>query len=101
MDNTNLNPLNRKENIKMLKENSSMLIVSQRISTIMDADEIILLDEGEIIDKGSHDYLNENCDIYREIVSSQIEQSKETLYDEESTNFIIDTDHTRKTIGGK
>ena len=91
-----------KENIKDLKENSSMLIVSQRISTIMDADEIIVLDEGEIIDKGSHDYLNENCSIYREIVSSQIEQSKDLLYDdEESSNFTIDTDYIKKTTGGK
>ena len=90
-----------KENLKSLKENSSMLIISQRISTIMDADEIILLDEGEIIDKGNHDYLNENCDIYREIVSSQIEQSKELLYDENSSSFTIDTDHIRKTTGGK
>ena len=85
-----------KENIKSLKEDSSMLIISQRISTIMDADEIIVLDEGEIIDKGSHDYLNENCRIYREIVSSQIEQSKELLYDdEESSNFIIDSDYIK------
>ena len=91
-----------KENIKDLKENSSMLIVSQRISTIMDADEIIVLDEGEIIDKGSHDYLNENCSIYREIVSSQIEQSKDLLYDDdESSNFTIDTDYIKKTTGGK
>ena len=91
-----------KENLKGLKEDSSMLIVSQRISTIMDADEIIVLDEGEIIDKGSHDYLNENCNIYREIVSSQIEQSKDLLYDEEdSSNFIIDADYIKKTTGGK
>ena len=91
-----------KENIRDLKENSSMLIVSQRISTIMDADEIIVLDEGEIIDKGSHDYLNENCSIYREIVSSQIEQSKDLLYDDdESSNFTIDTDYIKKTTGGK
>lgn len=90
-----------KENLKSLKENSSMLIISQRISTIMDADEIILLDEGEIIDKGSHDYLNENCDIYREIVSSQIEQSKELIYDEKSSSFTIDTNHIKKTTGGK
>ncbi|WP_407415882.1 ABC transporter ATP-binding protein [Methanobrevibacter sp.] len=90
-----------KENLKSLKENSSMLIISQRISTIMDADEIILLDEGEIIDKGSHDYLNENCGIYREIVSSQVEQSKELLYDENSSSFTIDTNHIKKTTGGK
>ena len=91
-----------KENLKGLKENSSMLIVSQRISTIMDADEIIVLDEGEIIDKGSHDYLNENCSIYREIVSSQVDRSKDLLYDnEETSNFIIDTSHMNKTTGGK
>lgn len=91
-----------KENLKGLKENSSMLIVSQRISTIMDADEIIVIDDGEIIDRGSHDWLNENCSIYREIVSSQIEQSREMLYDgEESSNLIIDTSHIRKTAGGE
>lgn len=91
-----------KENLKGLKENSSMLIVSQRISTIIDADEIIVLDDGEIIDKGSHDYLVENCGIYREIVSSQIEYFKEQIYDdEESSKFILDTTHIKKTMGGK
>ena len=91
-----------KENLKGLKENSSMLIVSQRISTIMDADEIIVLDEGEIIDKGSHDYLNENCNIYREIVSSQIDRSKDLLYEnEESSNYVLDTSYLKKTVGGK
>lgn len=91
-----------KENLKSLKENSSMLIVSQRISTIMDADEIIVLDEGKMIDKGNHDYLNENCMIYREIVSSQIERSKDILYDDgESNNFILDTSYIKKTAGGK
>ena len=91
-----------KENLKGLKENSSMLIVSQRISTIMDADEIIVLDEGEIIDKGSHDYLNENCNIYREIVSSQIDRSKDLLYEnEESSNYVLDTSYLKKTAGGK
>ena len=91
-----------KENLKGLKENSSMLIISQRISTIMDADEIIVIEDGEIIDKGSHDYLNKNCRIYREIVSSQIEESKDLLYDDaESLNFTIDVDHIRKSTGGK
>ena len=90
-----------KENLKDLKENSSILIISQRISTIMDADEIIVLDEGRIIDKGSHDYLNENCNIYREIVSSQIERSKDLLYDEEESNFIIDTSSIKNLTGGK
>ena len=91
-----------KENLKELKENSSILIISQRISTIMDADEIIVLDEGKIIDKGSHDYLNENCNIYKEIVSSQVERAEDLLYDdEESSSFKIDTISIKNPSGGK
>ena len=90
-----------KENIRDLKENGSILIISQRISTIMDADEIIVIDEGEIVDKGRHDYLRENCDIYREIVSSQIERSRDLLYEEEESNFIIDTHSLKNPTGGK
>ena len=67
-----------KNNLKQLKD-SSVLIVSQRISTIMDADEIIVLDNGEIIDKGSHDKLVESCEIYREIVNTQIDNMEVTL----------------------
>lgn len=61
-----------KENLKKLKD-SSILIVSQRISTIMDADEILVIDNGEIIDRGKHDKLIESCEIYREIVNIQID----------------------------
>ena len=61
-----------KNNLKELKD-SSILIVSQRISTIMDADEILVIDNGEIIDRGSHKKLVESCEIYREIVSIQID----------------------------
>lgn len=91
-----------KENLKDLKESSSILIISQRISTIMDADEIIVLDEGKIIDKGSHDYLYKNCDIYKEIVSSQIERSEDLIYDnEETASFTIDSSSIKKAAGGK
>ncbi|WP_405307433.1 ABC transporter ATP-binding protein [Methanobrevibacter sp.] len=61
-----------KENLKTLKD-SSILIVSQRISTIMDADEILVIDNGEIVDRGNHDKLIESCEIYREIVNIQID----------------------------
>ena len=61
-----------KDNLKNLND-SSILIVSQRISTIMDADEIIVIDNGVIVDKGSHDNLVESCEIYREIVDSQFD----------------------------
>ncbi|MEE0934616.1 MAG: ABC transporter ATP-binding protein [Methanobrevibacter sp.] len=61
-----------KENLKIL-EDSSILIVSQRISTIMDADEILVIDNGEIVDRGTHKTLVESCEIYREIVNTQID----------------------------
>ena len=67
-----------KNALKKFSQNSAILIVSQRISTIKDADEIIVLDNGEIIDKGNHEDLIKNCDIYREIVETQ-ESSLEVI----------------------
>ncbi len=64
-----------KNNLDKIAKDSSILFVSQRISTIRDADEIIVLDNGEIIDKGSHDDLINRCEIYSEIASSQMEDS--------------------------
>ena len=57
-------------NLKELKD-SAILIVSQRISTIKDADEILVLDNGAIVDRGPHSKLVETCEIYKEIVKSQ------------------------------
>jgi len=51
---------------------SSVFIVSQRVGTIMDADRIIVLDEGRIVGIGTHSDLLESCPVYREIVESQI-----------------------------
>ncbi|MBE6494250.1 MAG: ABC transporter ATP-binding protein [Methanosphaera stadtmanae] len=62
-----------KNNLKKFK-NSSLLIVSQRISTIIDADEIIVIDNGQIIDKGIHSELIKRCKIYKEIVDTQIDK---------------------------
>lgn len=67
-----------KNNLKKFKD-SSVLIVSQRISTIMDADEILVMDDGEIIDRGSHEKLTERCEIYREIVNTQLDTMEVTL----------------------
>lgn len=90
-----------KEKLKDLKETSSILIISQRISTIMDADEIIVLDNGEIVDKGSHDYLYKNCNIYKEIVSSQIEDVEDLLYENTKSSFTIDTNSINISREGK
>ncbi len=67
-----------KNNLKDLKA-SSILIVSQRISTIMDADEILVIDNGEIVDRGTHDKLMESCEIYKEIANIQIDYMEELL----------------------
>lgn len=68
-----------KNNLSKLSDDASILIVSQRISTIKDADEIIVMDNGEIIDKGTHDDLNESCSIYHEIVKTQIDNMEASL----------------------
>ena len=67
-----------KNNLKELKD-SSILIASQRISTIKDADEILVLDDGQIVDSGSHNRLVESCEIYREIVKSQSDTLNEGI----------------------
>lgn len=64
-----------KSNLDKIAKDSSILFVSQRISTIKDADEIIVLDNGRIIDKGTHDDLIDRCDVYSEIALSQMEGS--------------------------
>ena len=66
--------------LKTETENSTVLIVAQRISTILDADQIVVLDEGRIVGKGTHKELLKNCEIYKEIALSQL--SKEELENE-------------------
>ena len=56
---------------------SAVLIVAQRISTVMNADKIIVLEEGRIVGMGTHKSLMESCETYREIALSQL--SKEEL----------------------
>lgn len=52
------------------------LIVAQRIGTIMDADQIIVLDEGKMVGKGTHRELLNSCDVYREIAMSQLSEEE-------------------------
>ncbi|MBE6988358.1 MAG: ABC transporter ATP-binding protein, partial [Ruminococcaceae bacterium] len=56
---------------------ATVIIVAQRISTIMNADKIIVLNDGEIAGVGKHRELLKNCETYREIAESQL--SKEEL----------------------
>ena len=69
----------RKE-LKRKTSESTVLIVAQRISTILHAEQIIVLDEGKIIGKGTHEELLKTCEIYKQIALSQL--SKEELGNE-------------------
>jgi ATP-binding cassette subfamily B protein len=55
---------------------STVIIVAQRVGTVMDADRIIVLDEGRIVGMGTHRELLDICDVYREIVSSQLSEEE-------------------------
>lgn len=66
-----------RKSIKKHTKNVTTFIVAQRISTILDADQIIVLDSGKIVGMGSHKELMKNCPIYQEIALSQL--SKEEL----------------------
>ena len=64
---------------KALKDNidkATMIIVAQRISTVVDAEQIIVLDEGKIAGKGTHEQLMKTCDVYREIALSQLSEEE-------------------------
>ena len=58
--------------INEIEGNMTVIIVAQRISSVKNADLILVLDEGKIVDMGTHEHLLEGCDIYREISESQM-----------------------------
>ena len=62
---------------KARADQSTILVVAQRISTILDAEQIIVLDEGKVVGKGTHEQLMRSCRVYQEIALSQL--SKEEL----------------------
>ena len=64
--------------LKEVTQDATVLIVAQRVGTIMDADQIIVLDRGEIVGRGRHEELMETNDIYREIAESQLKNASLT-----------------------
>ena len=66
--------------LKQETSDSTVLIVAQRVSTILHADQIIVLDEGKVVGKGTHNELLKNCEVYKQIALSQL--SKEELENE-------------------
>jgi len=70
-----------RKNLKKYTKDATSLIVAQRIGTIMNADKILVLDNGECVGIGTHKELLKNCEVYKEIALSQL--SKEELEHEE------------------
>jgi ATP-binding cassette subfamily B protein len=71
--------LKLREALEEVTQDKTVIIVAQRISTIMNANQIIVLDEGTIVGKGTHKELMDNCEVYKQIALSQL--SKEELED--------------------
>ena len=63
--------------LKEKTQNKTVIIVAQRIGTIMDADLILVLEHGKIVGAGTHKELIKNCEVYQEIAYSQV--SKEEM----------------------
>lgn len=68
------------------EKDKTILIVAQRISTIRHADQIIVLDNGTVVGRGTHHELLRNCDVYREIASSQFSETEMKKELEEANN---------------
>ena len=62
--------------LSKITRDSTIIIVAQRINTILNADEILVLEEGNLVGKGTHSELIKNCEIYKEIASSQLSEEE-------------------------
>ena len=71
---------NLERQLKSKTKDATVLIVAQRISTILHADQIVVLDEGKVVGIGTHNELLKNCEVYKQIALSQL--SKEELDNE-------------------
>jgi len=65
-----------REELKTITKNSTVIIVAQRIGTMLHADKIVVLDNGKIVGIGKHKELLKNCKIYREIANSQLSEKE-------------------------
>jgi len=80
--------------LKSETKNKTVLIVAQRISTILSAEKIVVLDEGRIVGEGTHQQLLKDCEVYREIAYSQ-------LSEDELEAYQFDIDHGNNGRAGK
>ena len=76
LDYTHLTDVALRRALKEYTGNSTVLIVAQRINTIMHAEQIIVLDHGRVVGKGTHHELLKSCATYQEIASSQLSEEE-------------------------
>ena len=60
-----------RDSIKESTGNATVFLVSQRAATVKNADQILVLDDGKLVGKGTHEELLKNCNVYKEICMSQ------------------------------
>ena len=68
--------LNLRKALKQNLSDSTIIIVGQRVASIMDADQIIVMDDGRIVGKGTHRQLMESCEEYQQIAYSQLSKEE-------------------------
>lgn len=62
--------------LKSVTNESATIVIGQRVTSVMDADRIIVLEEGKIVGNGKHEELLQSCEVYQEIVKSQLEEGE-------------------------
>ncbi|MCH7571967.1 MAG: hypothetical protein IH891_03535, partial [Planctomycetes bacterium] len=53
----------------------TVILIAHRLATVIDADDIVVMDEGKIVDRGRHDELLERCELYRRLTHTQLQTS--------------------------
>lgn len=76
-----------RKRLKEVTQDATVLIVAQRVGSIMNADQIIVLDNGKIVARGTHETLMQTNDIYREIANSQLNSADEHIISQEEGNY--------------
>ena len=69
--------------LKEETDNATVIIVAQRISTILHAEQILVLDDGKVVGKGTHEELLRSCEVYQEIAKSQLSEKELGLKESE------------------
>ncbi len=83
-----------RETIRSHYTDTTMVIVAQRVSSVLNADKILVLDDGEIVGQGQHQELMKSCPIYREIAESQMGEAEETNPDKAESNGLSEEQKT-------